>query len=251
MITWIQRKLLFPAHLIPAPPGEPRARGLERWWLDTKQGQVEAWFLPGEGVSAQRPGPALLFAHGNAELVDRFPEQLYPYRRLGISLVLAEYRGYGRSAGQPSERALHDDLCALHRRMASDPRIDMNRLACHGRSLGGGAVCGLARSHTPRALILESTFTSVVDVARGMGIPALFIRDKFESLPLVRSFAGPILVLHGTRDLVVPVSHGKRLAAANPQAKLVLYDAGHNDLPPPGADYWQHIEQTLRSAFRQ
>lgn len=249
MLAWIQRKLLFPAHLVRTPPGVPALPGLEHWWLDTDEGPVEVWFLPGEGVSTARPGPAVLFAHGNGELVDHWPLTLEPYRRLGVSVVLPEYRGYGRSAGSPSEPKVVSDLCALHARMTNDARIDVNRLVYHGRSLGGGAVCALARHHPPRALILESTFTSVADVARGMGIPSFMIFDRFESLPVVQAFEGPVLVMHGTRDTLVPVHHGKRLAASNPRAKLVLYDAGHNDLPPPGADYWGHIEQTLRAAF--
>lgn len=248
-ITWIQRKLLFPAHLVPRPAQPQAITGLERWWLETNEGKVEAWFLPGDGVSAERPGPAVIFAHGNGELIDQWPAMLAPYRRLGVSLVLPEYRSYGRSAGQPSEAALHSDLCALHRHLATEPRIDRTRLLYHGRSLGGGAVCALTRSHPPRGLILESTFVSVTEVARGMGIPSFLIRDRFESLPVVQSFDGPILVLHGTRDSLVPVSHGKRLAASNPRAKLVLYDAGHNDLPCGGSDYWRHIEETLRRAL--
>lgn len=249
-LAWIQRKLLFPAHLVPRPR-EPRLSGLERLWFDTDEGKVEAWFLPGVGVSAERPGPAVIFAHGNGELIDQWPAMLAPYLKLGVSLVLPEYRGYGRSKGHPSERAIHQDLCALHGRLAADPRVDMGRIVYHGRSLGGGAVCSLARAHAPKALILESTFTSVVDVARGMGIPSFLIHDRFESLPVVQSFDGPILVMHGTRDGLVLVSHGKRLAASNPQAELVLYDCGHNDLPPERADYWQHIEHTLRRAFGQ
>ena len=247
-ITWIQRKLLFPAHLVSRPAHIPRIAGLEQWWLETGKGKVEAWFLPGVGVSAGRPGPTVIFAHGNGELIDQWAEVLAPYRRLGVNLVLPEYRGYGRSTGQPSEAALHADLCALHARLATDPRVDITRLVYHGRSLGGGAVCGLTRSHAPRALILESTFTSITDVARGMGIPGFFIRDRFESLPVVEQFAGPVLVMHGKRDGLVPVNHGQRLAASNPHAKLVLFDAGHNDLPCTGTEYWRQVEETLRAS---
>ena len=248
-IAWIQRKLLFPAHLVRAPKGEPRIAGLERWWFESDGGRVETWFLPGAGVSADKPGPCVIFAHGNGELIDQWPDMLAPYRALGISLVLPEYRGYGRSEGLPSERAIRDDLCALHRRLSTDPRVDPARIVYHGRSLGGGAVCSLARVHPPRALILESTFTSVPDVARGMGIPSIFIHDRFESLPVVRDFHGPILIMHGTEDGLVPVSHGERLAASNPRATFVRYRCGHNALPPKGADYWQQIERTLQKAF--
>ncbi len=246
-LTRLSRTLLFPRHMV-ALPGAPRALGLERSFLQNDAGKLEVWLLPGDGVSAENPGPAVIFAHGNGELIDHWPDMLERYRRLGVSVVLPEYRGYGRSDGLPSERAIVEDFCAVRARLAQDPRIDMRRLVYHGRSLGGGVVCALARIHAPRALILESTFTSIVDVARGMLIPAFVIFDRFESLPVVKAFQGPILVFHGTRDRLVPVSHGKRLAAANPSATLRLYDVAHNDLPPPASDYWQHIEVTLERA---
>jgi fermentation-respiration switch protein FrsA (DUF1100 family) len=244
-IARIQRTLLFPRHLVVPPLRAPRVEGLERWWLDTDAGRVEVWFLPGVGVTRERPGPAVLFAHGNGELIDHWPEALAPYRKLGVSLVLAEYRGYGRSAGKPSEPALARDFVALHARLSQDPRVDMERLVYHGRSLGGGVVCGLTRTHAPRALVLESTFTSVVEVARGMRIPSFLIHDRFENLPVVQSFEGPVLVMHGSEDTLIPMRHAEALAAANPRAKLVLYRAGHNDMPPAGSDYWQQVADLL------
>jgi fermentation-respiration switch protein FrsA (DUF1100 family) len=248
-IARIQRNLLFPRHLVQLPPHLPVVQGRERWWLSTDEGDVEAWLLPGHGISAEHAGPAVVFAHGNGELIDHWCYFLDRYRQLGISVILPEYRGYGRSAGKPSEHALVSDFCQVYARMRSDPRIDLTRLAYHGRSLGGGVVCALAKIHAPQALVLESTFTSVVDVARGMGIPGFFIHDRFESLPVVRDFAGPVLVLHGTRDTLIPPQHAERLAAANRRAELVFYEAGHNDLPPPRADYWPRIEATLRRAW--
>ena len=78
------------------------------------------------------------------------------------------------------------------------------------------------------------------------GCPGFVIGDRFESLPVVRDFAGPVLVMHGHKDTLIPKHHAEQLAASNPRAKLVFYDAGHNDLPPPRSDYWQQIEATLR-----
>ncbi|HEY6876943.1 MAG TPA: alpha/beta hydrolase [Polyangiales bacterium] len=245
VIAWLQRKLLFPSHLVPRPPADAHLGcAAEQSWLP--DAKVEVWFLPGRGVTAATPGPLLVFAHGNGELIDDWPQLLAPYRELGLSVLLPEFRGYGRSAGQPSEAALVRDFEHALQNALADPRVD-GRVVYHGRSLGGGVVCALARRHPPKALVLESTFTSVADVARGMGIPRLLVRDPFESLPVVQQFAGPVLVFHGVRDRLIPVAHARRLAAANPRAKLVLYDAGHNDLPPPGADYWLQIERLLRS----
>ncbi|MET0287825.1 MAG: alpha/beta hydrolase [Polyangiales bacterium] len=245
MLPWLQRKLLFPSHLVPRPRHAAHAEvGGEQLWLEDG---VEAWLLPGHGVTAATPGPLLVFAHGNGELIDQWPTMLAPYRQRGISVLLPEYRGYGRSRGQPSEPALVADFERALITVLRDPRMD-GRVVYHGRSLGGGVVCALARRHPPRALILESTFTSVTDVARGMGVPRLFIHDQFESLPVVRKFEGPVLVLHGTHDHLVPVANGRALAASNPRATLVLYPCGHNDLPPAGSDYWPRIDALLRDA---
>lgn len=247
-IVWLQRSMLFPRGYAQQVPSALETEGLERWWIDSNEGRVEAWFLPGEGVDAGNPGPAVVFAHGNGELIDHWPRMLDRYRQLGVSLVLAEYRGYGRSAGSPSESAIAEDLRGLRARIDDEPRIDEARVVYHGRSLGGGAVCTLIGNSPPRALILESTFTSVPDVAAGMWIPPFLVIDRFESLHAVRGYDGPLLVFHGTRDQVIPTGHGRRLAEAHRDAELVLYEAGHNDLPPPGADYWERIERFLRAS---
>lgn len=244
----LQRAMIFPRELPREVPLALRTPGLERLWLETDEGRVEAWILPGEGVGAAHPGPAVVFTHGNAELIDHWPGALARYRALGVSVVLPEYRGYGRSAGTPSEAAIAEDLRALHARLVAHPMIDGSRLVYHGRSLGGGAACTLLDRHPPRALILESTFTSIVDIAAAMHVPSFLIVDRFESAAAVRRYAGPLLVFHGTRDRVIPVEHGRRLAALREGAELVLYDAGHNDFPPPDADYWSRIERFLRRA---
>ena len=245
----IGRLLLFPRFAVRADPhaGEG-VRGLVRLWHDSPQGRVEAWFLPGDGVSESAPGPVVVFAHGNGELIEQWPEALEPYRRLGVSLLLPEYRGYGRSAGTPSESAIRDDLRAFFRQLLARPEVDPRRVVLHGRSLGGGAVCGLAEARAPAALILQSTFTSIPDVARRWMVPPALIADRFDTLPVVRRLDCPILVVHGRRDAVVPFAHGRALSECNPRARLVPYEADHNDCPPDWECYWRDIEGFLRDA---
>src|SRR5690349_19671976 len=122
--AWLQRKLLFPSHLVKlrGPRSLPVAG--ESWWLDTEQGRVEAWFLPAHGAAPHTPRPLVMFAHGNGELIDDWPSLLAPYRARGMHLLLPEYRSYGRSAGTPDERALVSDLRALLARAAGDARVD-------------------------------------------------------------------------------------------------------------------------------
>ncbi len=221
---------------------------LERWWIDSPEGRVEAFFVPGDGVSDARPGPVVIYAHGNAEVIDPLPSWLSEYREMGVSLLLPEYRGYGRSAGSPSEDAFRADFVAFYDRMVARPDVDRARIVYHGVSLGGGAVAQLARARAPAAFILQSTFTSVADRAHELlGVPRFLVSNRFDSLSVHRASPRPSLIFHGTRDQTIPISHGRALAAAIPESELVTCDADHNDLPPPELDYWGIIRRFLRA----
>ena len=104
MLRWLQRSLLFPRSMAVATNEAvlADAPGAERWWHTMEDGEVEAWFLPGVGVDPDHPGPAVVCAHGNGEVIDQWVLPLRRYREWGLSVLLLEYRGYGRSAGTPS-----------------------------------------------------------------------------------------------------------------------------------------------------
>jgi fermentation-respiration switch protein FrsA (DUF1100 family) len=249
MVLGFQRLLVFPRFMTrPFPNAGEGVGGLERLWLDTEDGRVEAWLLPGEGVSAERPGPLVVFAHGNGELIEYWAEELEPYRRLGVSVLLPEYRGYGRSAGSPSESAIVGDFGRFVELAAARPEIDERRVLYHGRSIGGGVVCGLATRRAPAAMVLSSTFTSVADIARKFLVPRFLVLDPFDNTAAVARYRGPLLIVHGRRDGVVPVAHAHALLRTARQGRLVLYDADHNDCPPDPGPFWQEIERFLREA---
>jgi fermentation-respiration switch protein FrsA (DUF1100 family) len=241
----LERLILFPGQLLGAPKGEPQVAGLERMSIESDEGQVEAWFLPALGPADARR-PAVVFAHGNGELIDEWAEVLAPYRRMGIGLLLPEYRGYGRSAGTPSEAAITSDLVRFYDELAGRSDVDASKIVLHGRSLGGGAVCALARMRPAAGLVLESTFTSVANVARGWGVPRFLLTNHFDNETVVSSFSHPILILHGQRDRVIPYAHAQALARAARQAKLVTYDCDHNDMKRPHDGYWSEIEGYLK-----
>ena len=247
MFASLQRWIIFPRwHAAPQDPGAAaRVPGLEKLWLTIEDGRVEAWFIPGAG---QGPRPVLVYAHGNAELIDHWAEALERYRRLGLSVLLPEYRGYGRSAGAPSERAIVDDFTAIVDRVLARPEVDRTRLVIHGRSIGGGVACGLALRRRPAALILQSTFTSLRDMARRYGLPGWLVRDRFDNLAALSRLQLPTLVLHGTRDSLIPYAHGEKLAAAAHGHRLVSFATDHND--PLGEDprFWRELTAFLRQA---
>ncbi|MEE9212199.1 MAG: alpha/beta hydrolase [Phycisphaeraceae bacterium] len=244
----LQRRLLFPRHMIWPPgdvPGPPP--GVEAIWIDSPRGPVEAWFMPGDAVCAESPGPAVIFAHGNAELIDHYADDFQPYRRLGVSVLLVEFRGYGRSAGSPSQRAITEDFVRFHGVLAARPDVDTNRLVYHGRSVGGGAVCALASTRPPAAMILQSAFTSVADIARRLLVPRVLVLDPFDNRKVVSQLDCPTLILHGRQDRIIDFAHAEALHAAAPRSTLIGYDCGHNDEPPQDL-YWHAIEQFLRDS---
>lgn len=206
---------------------------------------MEAFFVRAPGASADRPAPAVIHCHGNAELIDQWVDPLRRYGELGLSLLLVEYRGYGRSAGSPSEAAIAADLRAAHARLVARPDVDPERIVAHGRSLGGGAVCTLARDVPLAGLILESTFTSIPDLVPWL--PRRLVSDVFDNAAVVARFEGPLLLLHGRRDEVVPYAHAQRLHALAADAELVSFDCGHNDMGQ-GAGWWAGVERLLRRA---
>lgn len=123
------------------------------------------------------------------------------------------------------------------------PGVDPRRVVGFGRSLGGGAACALARERPLAALVLESTFTSVRDLARGLGFPAFLVRNPFDNLSVVSRFARPILLLHGARDTSIAPSHAEALHRAAPGSELHLLACGHNDCRRP----WGVVEGFLRA----
>ena len=241
-----QRSLLFPRGMLPAASSTPElATGAEIAWLETEQGEVETWFFRGHGASADAPGPAVVFAHGNAELIDHQDVIVAGYVQRGLSVLLVEYRGYGRSAGSPSQERIVADFSMAYAALVERPEVDRERIVFHGRSIGTGVVCALSLRHRPAAFVLRSPFLSVKSFLPRFGQPSFLARDPFDNLAALRAYDGPVLILHGTRDEVIPVTHGRRLAQEVEGATLVEVDAGHNDFPEHGAAQWRAIDELL------
>jgi fermentation-respiration switch protein FrsA (DUF1100 family) len=228
----MQRQALFPAPSARGDTAFERTPGAERIWLDTQGARAEAWYLP---PLSPGPGPAplVVFAHGNGELIDDWAEAFEPPRRWGAGVLLVEYPGYGRSTGSPSQGSIAATMTSAFDRMAERGEIDAARIIAYGRSLGGGAACALARERKVAALVLESTFTSVRRLARGFGVPGFLVRDPFDNLETLRDFSGPVLIVHGERDEIIPAAHAAELHAAARGSRLALAPCGHNDCQRP------------------
>src|ERR1041385_7224237 len=222
----VQRSLLFPVPWTPTLQGFGSAE--EVLLLPSDHGPVEVFYL---APNSPRPGPAplLLFAHGNAELASSWVREFEEPRRWGWGVLLLEYPGYGGSRGKPSERSITAAIRAAYDWARHDPRVDSTRIVPYGRSLGGGPAARLAVERPAAALILESAFTSVRAFAGRFFAPRFLVRDPFDNLSALRSYHGPLLVLHGSHDEVVPVAHGRALAGAVEGAELHELPCGHKD----------------------
>jgi len=222
-----QRRILFPAPSTAGAP--PRPSDAYQVWLPLDSGRAEAWYFP-PLVPTVGPVPLLLFAHGNAELIDYWPDSFQDPRRWGMAVLLVEYPGYGRSEGRSAESTVRRAYLAAYDWATARDDVDPERIVGYGRSLGGGAIGLLARDRPLAAIILESAFTSTRPFAARFGAPGFLIRDLFDTAEAVRAYDGPLLVLHGEHDEIIPTKHGRELAAAG-NGELHLLPCGHNDCP--------------------
>ncbi|HIJ57091.1 MAG TPA: alpha/beta hydrolase [Deltaproteobacteria bacterium] len=247
LIFVMQRVMLFPRGMIGLPSGAPpKIKGMEILWLNTKYGKVESWYLPPVRKTDDPPAPVVIFAHGNGELIDFWPQELNRFNEMGIGLLLVEYPGYGRSEGKPSEASISETFLAAYDLISKRSDIDSERVILLGRSLGGGAVCIIAANRPSAAMILMSSFTSVTAFAPRYLAPKFLVRDPFDNLSVVKSYPNPILIIHGNRDEVIPYSHGRTLYKAAKSAKMITYQSGHNDCPPDWNVFWEDVESFLR-----
>jgi len=247
-----------------------RYPGMQRLWISTPQGKVEAWFVPARKHAAdESPGtlsparaqsgpkqkdkdkakvirkPAVIYAHGNAELIDHSNSVVHGYTRMGVHVMLCEYRGYGRSAGAPSQKRIVADFVKCRDRLSSFPEVDPDRVFYHGRSLGTGVVSGLARKRKPAALVLEAPFVSVAAMMAKYFIPRVFVLDPFDNLEVLKKFKGPVLLLHGNQDRVIPFSHSQKLHQVAKESTLKEYTWGHNNFIY-GRQYWNDVKVFLQ-----
>ncbi len=241
LIWFAQRNLLYPAPPTSAAMRPPH--DAEVLWLEAPEGPAEAWLLPalGQNPGSSAPGPAILFAHGNGELIDYLPDRFGPARAAGFAVLLVEYPGYGRSPGKTTEDSIRRTLVAGFDYLAASPEIDPERIVAFGRSLGGGAIGTLIGQRAVAAVILQSTFRSIVHMSRRLLVPAFLVRDRFDTIGALQQYRGPLLLVHGDRDDIVPLVESEVLHAAYPDSELVVLACGHNDCPPSWPDHWRTI----------
>jgi fermentation-respiration switch protein FrsA (DUF1100 family) len=186
--------------------------------------------------------PTILYLYGNGTCLKDVSDNVFDrFRRLGTNVLVPEYVGYGMSGGQPSEIGCRETADATYEYLIRRHDVDPSRIVVLGRSIGGAVAIDLASRRPVAGLIAMSTFTSLLDMARlhYPFLPArLLLRHRFESLAKIGRIGGPILLIHGRRDDLVPEAMMDKLAsaAARPVTRLTIERAGHNDLFAHGED---------------
>ncbi len=203
--------------------------------------RLHGWFLPARGERLA----SLLFLHGNAENISTHIASVAWLPAAGVDVLLFDYRGYGRSAGEPSLDGLHLDFVAALAALRAQPEVDQGRIVIFGQSLGG-ALAITATAHSPdrdqvQALIVEGAFTSYRALAREklgdvwltwplQGPLSFTIDDRYRPIDAIAELAPlPVLVIQGEADIVVPAHHGRDLyaAAGDPKMLWLLPEVGH------------------------
>jgi fermentation-respiration switch protein FrsA (DUF1100 family) len=177
----------------------------------------------------------ILWCHGNGGNLSYGFDVAGNFRKLGVSVFLFDYRGYGRSEGSPDSKGVMLDAEAAYRYVTSKLKVPASHVVLLGESLGGAPAIYLASRHECGALITQSTFTSIRDMA-GVMYPyfpwlRFFVRTDFPNLDTIAGVRAPKLLIHSRTDEVVPFWMGQKLfnAAAQPKEFWVIEHARHND----------------------
>jgi len=196
--------------------------------IETTDGvTLHGWFIAG------RSSQVLLFFHGNAGNISHRLDSIRLFQDLGLSVLIIDYRGYGQSEGRTTERGIYRDADAAWRYLIEGRGIVASDIVIFGRSLGASVASRLAAQHQPLALIVESSFTSVPDIAQDLypWLPARWLsRLSHATRDYVRDVRCPVLVVHSRDDEFIPFHHGEAIyASANEPRTLLALRGTHND----------------------
>jgi uncharacterized protein len=226
----VEQVLIYPQSVVPssAPSGPGEGHQV---WIETEDHQhLDARYFPHPD-----PQAVALYCHGNVGTVDKWAVLV---RRLSqmhrLSILVFDYRGYGRSTGRAHERGILHDAEAARSWLAAENGIRPCDVVLIGRSLGGAVAVDLAANGGARGLILESTFSSLPDVADFHApwlLPQWNMTQRLNSAEKIKSYSGPLLQSHGSADHLIPLTVAKQLFenASEPKKFIVVPEARHSE----------------------
>jgi len=204
---------------------------------------VEAVYLPSQGASRG----VVVFAHGNAMLIDDWTELLQFYTKLlNFDVLLVEFRGYGRSGGHPTQKTIVQDFVHFYDLMTLERKSSRGLVVYHGWSIGGGIVADLARVRPPDKVILNSTLASLAQLGKDRsGLPEKIFRVLFpteiRTLDWLQEVDKPVQIHHGRSDKVISPEHSLVLNKGLRNSELHIHEGGHGDSPQDWDTYWEQV----------
>lgn len=250
MVALESSLIYFPARELAAKPADLGLEAEELRVTAADGVRLHGWWIKGRGRTA------LVWYHGNAgNISHRLDNARELVTRFGLDIFLVDYRGYGLSDGSPTEAGLYADGLAVHD-AARAQGFAPGTIVLFGRSLGAAVAIEVALAREARAIVLETPFRSVPAMAREHYpfVPAFLVRTRYDSEAKIARLRMPVLVLHGDRDEIVPLSHARRLFDLAPEPKrfFLIRGAGHNDTVFAGGEpYFDVWRQFLEDVTRQ
>ncbi len=240
MLILDRMMIYFPQRGLEATP-DSVGLDYEDVYLTASDGtRIHGWHIPG------RSGVTLLWFHGNAgNISHRLDNILILNQRLGVSVLVIDYRGYGLSEGKPSEKGLYMDAEAAFGYLIDELGLEAERdVVLFGRSLGVGVAVEMGTRYKVKGVILESGFTSIREMAESSGSPLpiplvlTLFEARYDSLSKIGRVESPVMVLHGDRDDTVPYWMAEKLyaSASEPKTLYPIRGASHNDTYRVGGD---------------
>jgi uncharacterized protein len=253
LMIFEKQLIYYPAAALDLTP-EALGMAFEDVAIDVEQDvKLHGWFIK----SAKQPAAAtVLFSHGNAGNIADRVDRIRTWKTLGVDVLLYDYRGFGRSTGEPDEEGTYRDGRAAYDYLLKTRGVDPARLVLMGESLGCAISIQLALDRKAAGLVLEAPFASIPHMAAAIYpfLPAkLFVRTKYDNLAKIPQVKMPVLVVQGTQDEVIPVDQGRLVFEAAPQPKkfLSVEGAHHNDVYVVGGDrYLRELASFIESLKR-
>ena len=244
-----ERMIYFPDREIRETPGH---LGLPYEEIVFEAGDgvsLSGWYIP---ATAERG--IILFCHGNAGNISHRLDSLKIFHDLGMSVLIFDYRGYGKSEGRPSETGTYLDASAAWDYLVDVKRKSPARIIIFGRSLGGAVAAELAMRKRPAGVIIESSFRSLPELGKKFypWLPVrLLARFRYSTLDKVVSIGCPKLIVHSPEDEIVPFAHGRAIyEKAAPPKEFLEITGGHNDgFRVSGDIYTEGLKRFLENAL--
>jgi fermentation-respiration switch protein FrsA (DUF1100 family) len=248
MLSLFERWLVYPAPRYVAADWEVADLPHEDVYFTAEDGTtLHGWYVP-----HPHPKAVMLFAHGNGENVAGLAPLLrLLHDRAEVSVFAWDYRSYGRSGGKPHETNVLSDARRAQLWLTQRAGVRPEDIVVYGRSLGGAVAVGLAAEHPVRGMVLERTFSELVETAayHFRWLPVRWMmKNRYPSIERIAAYRGPLFQSHCTNDEVVPFEMGKKLfdAATTENKKFFVVEGGSHNCPQPD-EYYDALGEFLDS----